>query len=283
MKKLITIILEVILILACVGYAGSKFGVKSLDSVDTMMVSLKSQIESEITESISQVEYLVPVEHQEEFSKVIESVGKSDQVDAMINKYSQSFLKDVASKNGATMDINAEVDQFISDNETEIKASMGNNVPEEVKSQVITEMRTKIDFEKHYKDVVEYTQKKLSPGQMEALDTVNELIVNSESYPMIAVATIAASLVLIILINIKNRFGIGYIGTALVISGITCFGLSLIMPSFVESSLVRIPFEIDASQIPYGMLKNYGYIYGGIGLVLVIISSIMSRYEVVDA
>lgn len=283
MKKFITIILELILIIACVGYAGSKFGVKSLDSVDTMMVSLKSQIESEITESVSQVEYLVPVEYKEEFSKVIESVGKSEQVDEMINKYSQNFLKDVASKNGATMDINAEVDQFISDNEKDIKASMGNDVPEEVKSQVITEMRTKIDFEKHYKDVVEYTQKKLSPAQMEALDTVNELILNSELYPKIAAATLAVSLVLIILLNIKNKLGIGYIGSALIISGITCFGLSLIMPSFVESNIARIPFEIDATQIPYSMLRNYGYVYGGIGLVLVIINSIAGRYEVVDA
>ena len=277
MKKFITFLLCLGLIVSASSLALSSFINDSKNDVLKSFFVSKSIIETQYEETVKTIEYLVPVEYQEEFTKALDTVPFASHAEALIEAYSQEIFHDLTSGDAPQFNIDEEIDLFLDQYSDELDLTLTKDVPSELKDAFITEIKTKINYETHYKTLITKVQNQMNKDQLELIEDTGYLINQSEALSKTSAIGLLVLIVAIAILNIRNRKGFKASGISLIIASIVVLVGSFIVPIVAQPVLQRLPIALSTDVLSFETLTRFSLIFFVGGVVLIIAQSVVQK------
>lgn len=270
MKKILNAILMVLVVLSTLLFTTSYFVDTASQSASSTLVYM--EIENRVHAIVDEIQAIIPVQNDEAVDTLIAKIQEDEHVSELIDVYAKQFIHDLASDEGHEIDMNDEVHTLLLGFSSEFGAVMGDVINPIYKEAIIREIIVRIDFNDYYAKALDKFKATMSPSQLGLIKVTNTMSENYELYRNISIVTAILALVALIVVNLKEGFGLKQIGTSFMWSGVIHFAIKFSLPLIINSKMPRFSGIFD-----FGVYQVAAIGLVVVGLVLRVVGSKRTR------
>lgn len=276
MKTFIRIFFALLLFISSLLVAGSLTAQNLITSDLSEVAYQQVDIGERLVSNISVASIFIEEENREQFLEIANKIRTSEQLDKLVDTYADTFIDDLlqddeTKRSQHNQDINEDAKNFVLSFAPEIKSILPDSLNDEQKQSLIDESLSQIDFNTYYNDALATTKSSVSESNVTLLRfgvTLSQPIVF-----MISIILMIASLLILIILDVKDKTWGKAIGVALSLSGFILLITRLIAPIMLNQIMSRLALDSSTfGDAALQLLLIFGIAYFVSGLVSFIVS-----------